>query len=236
MFDRLSVFPSGFDLAAARAVAARDGVSDLDVIDTVPQLVDRSLLQRSTAADGTTRYRMLETMRAYAREHLQHSGIADSVRECHARYMADLIGRLVLRSYGPDERAVRRRQIEYFSDAMVALEWCIDHREWDVALLLSYVGWGVAHRESGEMCGRLMDAVMASGDDVDFLEVLGTSRRQARPRVEMVIERGWRLVHSNDPIPHDYLSIPVTSCCPRRWSVRHVPWARLQPRPSTARR
>ena len=63
VFDRLSVFPAGFDLAAARAVAAGDGVDDFDVVDVVPQLVDRSLLQRSTATDGTTRFRMLETMR-----------------------------------------------------------------------------------------------------------------------------------------------------------------------------
>jgi predicted ATPase/class 3 adenylate cyclase len=210
VFDRLSVFPAGFDLAAARAIAARDSVSDLDVIDTVPQLVDRSLLQRSTAADGTTRYRMLETMRAYAREHLQHSGIADSVRECHARYMADLIGRLLLRSYGPDERAVRRRQIEYFSDALVALEWCIDHREWDVALLLSYVGWGVAHRESGEMCARLMDAALESGDDIDFIGVLEHMdvRRAPWESEDVIDARGWAMVHSTDPIPHQYLSIP----------------------------
>ena len=78
VFDRLSVFPAGFDLKAARSVAAVDGVSELDVVDIVPQLVDRSLLQRATAADGTTRYRMLETMRAYGREHLQHAGTSDT--------------------------------------------------------------------------------------------------------------------------------------------------------------
>ena len=36
VFDRLSVFPAGFDLAAARAVAAGDGVDDFDVVDVVP--------------------------------------------------------------------------------------------------------------------------------------------------------------------------------------------------------
>ena len=78
VFDRLSVFPAGFDRPAARAVAVGEGVSDLDVVDVVPHLLDRSLLQRSTAADGTTRYRMLETMRAYGREHLQQQGAADT--------------------------------------------------------------------------------------------------------------------------------------------------------------
>ena len=92
---------------------------------------------------------------------------------------------------------------------MVALEWCIDHRQWDVALLLSYVGWGVAHRESGEMCGRLMDAVLASGDEIDFLGVLEhLDVRRARESEAVIEAAGWRMVHSTDPIPHDYLSIP----------------------------
>ena len=103
VFDRLSVFPAGFDLAAARAVAGGDGVDEFDVVDVVPQLVDRSLLQRSTAVDGTTRYRMLETMRAYGREHLQHQGLSDTTRERHAHYMATTIAALTLRTLGPDE-------------------------------------------------------------------------------------------------------------------------------------
>ena len=48
MFDRLSVFPAGFDLLGARAGPV-EGMTQLDVLDVVPQLVDKSLLQRSTA-------------------------------------------------------------------------------------------------------------------------------------------------------------------------------------------
>ncbi len=214
VFDRLSVFPSGFDMAAARAVAAHDGVSDLDVVDTVPQLVDRSLLQRVTASDGTTRYRMLETMRAYAREHLHHADIADATRERHARYMASLVGRLQLRSVGPEERAVRQRLFEYIPDALVALDWFIDHREWEQGLEVALVAWGIASRESDEMFARLHDAVRASGDDIDFIDVLvefDLRRAPAEPGA-LSDARGWRLIRAERRIPHDRFSVaPQTS-------------------------
>ncbi|MEY2400682.1 MAG: hypothetical protein QOJ08_793 [Ilumatobacteraceae bacterium] len=210
VFDRLSVFPAGFDMGAARAVAAVDGVSDLDVVDLVPQLVDRSLLQRSTADDGTTRYRMLETMRAYGREHLQHAGAGDSIRERHARYMSDLIGRLGLRTFGPDERAVRQRLFEYLPDIQVALEWFIDHREWEQAMQVSLSSQGIADRASCEMYHRLHAAVLASGDEIDFLDLLQhVDLGQSATEPETVVDaRGWRMLRAALPYPHDRFSLP----------------------------
>ena len=210
VFDRLSVFPSGFDLNGARAVAAVDGVSELDVVDVVPQLVDRSLLQRSTAHDGTTRFRMLETMRAYGREHLQHSGTADPIRERHARYMSGMLGKLGLRTFGPDERKMRQRLFEYLPDARVALEWFIDHSDWQNALHVSVAGYGLADRESTEMVGRLRSAVIASADEVAFMDLLehldiGQTALEAE---DVVDARGWRMIRLALPVPHDRFSVP----------------------------
>jgi predicted ATPase/class 3 adenylate cyclase len=210
VFDRLAVFPAGFNLSAARAVATGDGVSDLDVVDVVPQLVDRSLLHRSTASDGTTRFRMLETMRAYGREHLHHAGTGDAIRERHARYMSGLLGKLALRTFGPDERAVRQRLIEYGPDTLVALEWFIDHGQWEQAMYISIAGHGISDRESGEMMARLHEAVLASGDDVEFIDLLEHLDlvRSAREAEAVVDARGWRMVRSQRPIPRDRFSFP----------------------------
>jgi predicted ATPase len=53
-------------------------------------LADKSLLL--VAARGvTTRYRLLETIREYAREKLAESGEEDQVRRKHALYFADLV-------------------------------------------------------------------------------------------------------------------------------------------------
>ena len=210
VFDRLAVFPAGFDLLAARAVAGGDGVSDLDVVDVVPQLVDRSLLQRSTAADGTTRYRMLETMRAYAREHLQHQGTSDATRARHARYMAGTISALSLRTLGPDEDQVTRRLNEYLPDALVSLDWFIDHHEWENGFRVTSAGQYLSERESSEMIARLNDASRAIGIDPDLQDEF--DRSDPRPRttqpLRYVTDRGWRTIRGQVAIPADRPSFP----------------------------
>ncbi len=205
VFDRLSVFPAGFDMAAARAVAVGDGVSEFDVADVAPQLVDRSLLQRSVAFDGTTRYRMLETMRAYGREHLQHHGLSDTTRQRHAVYMARTIAALTLRSIGPDEAHVLRRLAEYLPDSLVALDWCIDHQDWENGLRVAQVGSELIERESKAMIARLHDAARAGAAPPDLLDELASSDNVAYvgEGPEEVAERGWRMIRAERPIPSD---------------------------------
>ena len=64
MLERLSVFPGGFDLHSAEAVAGAGFDSPVGVLDQLAALVDKSLLQ--TEDVGSVRYRLLETMRDYA--------------------------------------------------------------------------------------------------------------------------------------------------------------------------
>jgi predicted ATPase len=210
VFDRLSVFPAAFDLAAARAVAGGDGVDEYDVVDVVPQLVDRSLVQRSTALDGTTRYRMLETMRAYGREHLQHQALSDVVRGRHAQYMARTLASLTLRTLGPDEVAVQRRIAEYLPDAVVATDWFIDHQEWENAQRVALGDEYVSARESAELASRLHAAARASGLTgplLDELERNDTSQR-LRETLQHSIERGWRTIRAAAAIATDRFEFP----------------------------
>ncbi len=151
VFDRLSVFPAGFNLTSARAVAAGGVADELDVIDLVPRLVDRSLLQRVTTDDGTSLYRMLETMRAYGREHLQHAGSSDEVRALHAHHVADTLRALSLRSRGPDEELVRQEMAGWLTDAIVAVDSLVEHRQWDDALQLTFAGKAAGQRQWTEL-------------------------------------------------------------------------------------
>jgi predicted ATPase len=205
VFDRLSAFPAGFDLPAARAVAAGGEVSDFDVADVVPQLVDRSLLQRSIASDGTTRYRMLETMRAYGREHLQHQGLSDVTRERHAHYMARTIAALTLRAIGPDEEQVLHRLSEYLPDSLVALDWCIDHQDWENGLRVAQVANDLIERDTQAMIARLHDAARANGAPTDLLDELAITDKRIylSEGIEESAERGWREIRAERPIPSD---------------------------------
>lgn len=211
VFDRCCVFPAGFDLPAARAVAAGEGVSDLDVIDVVPQLVDRSLLNRSTSPDGTTRFRMLETMRAYSREHLQHQGASDVIRGHHAHYMAATISALAMRTLGPDEDQVIRRLNEYLPDSLVALDWLIDHEEWENGLRVTFAGHQHAERESNEMVARLVDAAKAAGGAApDLLDELQRwdQRLEFTATINDATARGWRGIRGQAHFPRDRPTFP----------------------------
>jgi predicted ATPase/DNA-binding CsgD family transcriptional regulator len=84
VFRRLSVFPGGFDLAAAQEVAAIEPARGGQVAALVEQLVTASLLEADTS--GTrTRFRFNEPVRQYAAARLAAAGEEDLVRWRHAR-------------------------------------------------------------------------------------------------------------------------------------------------------
>ncbi|MCC7144732.1 MAG: tetratricopeptide repeat protein [Candidatus Eisenbacteria bacterium] len=97
---RLSVFIGGWTLETAEAVTAGEGVDDWEVLDLLSSLVDKSLVVYDEQAAGP-RYRLLETVRQYARDRLLESGRAEAWRDRHLDHflawaeanMAALVGR-----------------------------------------------------------------------------------------------------------------------------------------------
>ncbi|MBK9243738.1 MAG: tetratricopeptide repeat protein [Burkholderiales bacterium] len=84
VLDRLAVFVGGFDLAAAEAVCGADPVDSFEVLDLLGSLVEKSLVMLDERDEGS-RYRMLETIREYAREKLDERGEdapATAARHC----------------------------------------------------------------------------------------------------------------------------------------------------------
>jgi predicted ATPase/class 3 adenylate cyclase len=82
LLQRLSVFVGGWTLEAAEAVCAGESIQREAVLDLLAHLVDKSLVMIMDRK-GTARYRMLETIREYAREKLVDSGEAPIVRKRH---------------------------------------------------------------------------------------------------------------------------------------------------------
>ena len=78
MFRRLSVFVGGFDLVAAQAVTP-DGTRG-EVADLIGRLVDRSLVVHRQGEGGRSRWRLLDTVRAFGERQLTAApGEADEV-------------------------------------------------------------------------------------------------------------------------------------------------------------
>ncbi|HWZ71976.1 MAG TPA: winged helix-turn-helix domain-containing protein, partial [Casimicrobiaceae bacterium] len=82
---RLSVFAGGWTLAAAKEVCAGEGIEHRDVLDLLTSLADKSLVVPEQE-DAQTRYRLLETVRQYARDRLEDSGGSAAVRLRHRDY------------------------------------------------------------------------------------------------------------------------------------------------------
>jgi predicted ATPase/class 3 adenylate cyclase len=87
LFARLAVFVGGFDLAAAESVCSADPLDPLDIVDLLDRLVDHSLVMMADEADGSVRYRMLETLREYAADRLRELPDAEPIAARHAEHL-----------------------------------------------------------------------------------------------------------------------------------------------------
>jgi len=88
LLRRLSVFAGGCTLEAVEQVCGDD-----EILDLLSHLVDKSLIIVDKHGDET-RYRMLETIREYARGRLEESGEAEPVRQRHAEFFLELAERV----------------------------------------------------------------------------------------------------------------------------------------------
>jgi predicted ATPase/DNA-binding winged helix-turn-helix (wHTH) protein len=92
VFRRLGVFAGGFTLEAAQHTAADElALDEWTVIDHLGSLVDKSLVMADAAEPP--RYRLPETMRAYAMEHLADAGELHATQRRHAQAVLALFQR-----------------------------------------------------------------------------------------------------------------------------------------------
>jgi predicted ATPase/class 3 adenylate cyclase/DNA-binding CsgD family transcriptional regulator len=132
LFRRLAVFVGGFDLAAARAVAAGSDVERYQVLDQITLLVDKSLVVTESAS-GATRYRLLETVRQYALEKLGESGEGDDVRARHRDHYLGIVDLFDNPAEVSDEQQIERVEAE-IDNLRGAFAWSLDRGDVETAL------------------------------------------------------------------------------------------------------
>ncbi|MEU4287395.1 BTAD domain-containing putative transcriptional regulator [Kribbella sp. NPDC026596] len=99
---RLAPHPGGCTLAAAEAVCTGDDVPVADVAELLSRLVDRSLVVRVDGTSGS-RYRLLETVRAFCLQRLEEADEVEIVRRRYERYFEGLAQHTEPRLYGHSE-------------------------------------------------------------------------------------------------------------------------------------
>jgi non-specific serine/threonine protein kinase len=141
LLNRLAVFAGGWNLEAAEAVCADERIASVDVLDLLAHLISKSLVQADEAGDGTERYRMLETVRQYARERLVAAGEAEAVHQRHALYFLAFGGLPdpeLLFPHSNEFRFPTRQQLDQLErehdNLRAALRWWIELHDVEHAL------------------------------------------------------------------------------------------------------
>ena len=167
LFARLAVFVGGCRLDAAEAVC--DPV-EIDVLDGLESLVDKSLLRQRADADGEPRFWMLETIREYALERLDESGKLAETRSEHASWFVELAEHVDVASRTGDQNAWFD-QLEADNDNLrAALDWAEESGDGELMLRLATALWGF-----WAMRGQIAEGTRALGDAVAL-----SGRRPAR--------------------------------------------------------
>ncbi|HET7090226.1 MAG TPA: tetratricopeptide repeat protein, partial [Anaerolineae bacterium] len=124
LFRRLSVFAGGFTLQATESVCKGEGIEEDQIFDLLLHLVDKSLVIAGQQ-NGETRYRMLETIREYAREQLLAAGEEARVRGEHLDFFVRIAEEAEPRLYDAGQVAWMDRLEAEHDNLRAALAWSL---------------------------------------------------------------------------------------------------------------
>ncbi len=130
LLRRLSVFAGGFTIEAAVDItglpgeATAGGDASLEMLEVLGRLVGRSLVVVDRS--GSTRYRLLETIRQYARDRLVEAGETSVVRNRHLAFYLRRAVEAEPALTGPDLVAWLVRHDADADNLRAALDWAFE--------------------------------------------------------------------------------------------------------------
>ncbi len=142
LFRRLSVFAGGFTFEAAEAVVQNSSVpyspalaveddrkqdqTEINVLDLVNALVDKSLLIVKERSGGEMRFYMLEVVREFALDALKTSGETETFRQSHTAYFLALAEEAEPHLHGEQPTEWLNLLEAEHNNLQEALHWAID--------------------------------------------------------------------------------------------------------------
>ena len=156
----LAAFPGGASLAAVESVLAALDVPPAAALDAVTRLASRSLL----IVEDTGRYRLLDSIRAYALDAAAEAGLADAARGAHAAWFARAAdaSTAAVRSAAQGEQLAFARAERANLDA--ALAWSAEHDPLCALRIANGFGWAWIVLGDSRGAQRLRTALAAAGD------------------------------------------------------------------------
>lgn len=168
VFARLAVFVGSFTLEAAETVCADPDLSREEVSAALMALVEHSMVESLRQSDGARRYRLLQTIRMFARERLEDA--TPGIEEFRARHLVWAVNQakeVVADLDRPDQLATLERLEPERDDLLAALDGAVANEDRDATTILATaLAWLWAKRgQYGRAIDHLQDAV-AQVDEV----------------------------------------------------------------------
>jgi predicted ATPase/DNA-binding SARP family transcriptional activator len=161
----LATFAGGATLPAVEHVIETLEVPVRTTIDVVGRLASRSLvIVDDDGAPAQLRYRLLDSIRAFALEAMTEAGLTESAHAAHARWFAEIARRSTdgVRGDRQAEHLAAARSERANIDA--ALSWCAAHDPLLAVSIANGFGWAWIVLGDSRGAQRIMVALDAAGD------------------------------------------------------------------------
>jgi len=184
LLRRLSIFAGGWTLEAAEEVTAGAGIQRHAVLDLLAAVVDKSLVLAEHEG-GAVRYRLLETIRQYARERLDDAGEIQATRARHLAYFLGLAEDAEPKLRGPEAGAAMDHLQQEYENLRVAIDWALatdDETALRLTGALGWFWWARYHTEGRRWLKR----------------ALAASPKRTSARMKALHGAGWLAHHQRD--------------------------------------
>jgi predicted ATPase/DNA-binding winged helix-turn-helix (wHTH) protein len=178
LLRHLAVFAGGFTLDGVAAVVGGTAVTDSELVETIANLVAKSLVMLD-GSGSFSRWRMLETIRAYALGKLTADGELEAAACRHAKYHAALFGQARSDWESQPTSAWLAEYGYRLDDLRATLDWAFSSGgdpALGMALTVDAVPLWMVHSLMGE-CRRRVDQAMS------YIEVETSENARLRMRL-----------------------------------------------------
>ena len=140
-FERVAVFAGGWTIEACEDVCNPRGELEIDTLDGLTSLADKSLIHRAGGEDAEPRFGMLQVVREFAAERLEAGDDAEKIRRRHAMVILELVERAEPELIRTELRDWQRRMRREEDNVRAALRWAIATGEAEIGLRTAAALW-----------------------------------------------------------------------------------------------
>ncbi|NND34394.1 MAG: helix-turn-helix domain-containing protein, partial [Saprospiraceae bacterium] len=141
LFRRLSVFSGGCTLEAAEKICFQGYKANLNFIDQIAGLADKSLIQREDQKDGEPRFYMLETLKAFGQERLAKSLEKKDTSRQFIDYMVTMVESAQKHLTGANQAMWLEKLEPELDNIRAVLAWAEEHEEAETGLKVAISFW-----------------------------------------------------------------------------------------------